>query len=205
MSKVEEKVNSRFRQCSLLQYQTGTYPDGKLFDIDRTSRSRKEGSNPFKNLTSCIRNSNSHHSSNFAPFSLLYNECSLAAISSWAAKSKCREKSNTMDKPFKYQPVPAPCYRKCNICTKFGHYDSECQSMKEKDIIHIANETSQQESKQAEALENEFAQDKLPRKHPENSHPTDSNQSSASFTRGIEKRMYFPSRYKLLYLLSISS
>lgn len=50
------------------------------------------------------------------PMSLLYNECSLVAISNWVAGSS----------PPLAVLLGDACYRRCLICKKWGHYESEC-------------------------------------------------------------------------------
>jgi hypothetical protein len=50
--------------------------------------------------------------------SLLYNECSLIAISNWVAGSIA---------PLSSLPID-PGFRQCLVCQKWGHYESECTS-----------------------------------------------------------------------------
>lgn len=48
--------------------------------------------------------------------SLLYNECSLVAISNWVSGSTSSLSGLLVD----------PAYRRCLVCKKWGHYESEC-------------------------------------------------------------------------------
>ena len=81
----------------------------------------------------------------FTPVSLLFNECSIAAISSWAAKEQDTAGEKLERNSIRYRPVPAPCFRKCNICKKWGHYDSECEEKDNVDILRLAMGLKQQQ------------------------------------------------------------
>ena len=60
----------------------------------------------------------------FVPFPLQYNECSLTALSRWAAEAP----ADTTTSSF---PVSTSSFRKCMQCHRFGHYEMECEEMKE--------------------------------------------------------------------------
>jgi len=81
----------------------------------------------------------------FEPLALKYNECSLSAISRWAATRedrKCtkdeQEKNNTMDPTTFHRPTALPPFRRCNSCGKWGHYNIECDHLCEKEILQLA-------------------------------------------------------------------
>jgi len=84
------------------------------------------------------------HCEGFKPFQLLFNECSLGAIATWVSHDQQKDTNNSNRNVCLYQPVPAPSLRLCKICKKWGHYDSECEEIKENDIIQLANQTMTQ-------------------------------------------------------------
>ena len=95
------------------------------------------------------KESESDTASNFQPFSLLYNECSLTAISNWASrggKNNIDESNeqNTADSRTFHRPVASPMFRRCVHCNDWGHYDTECTKLCEKDAIQLAASTRTQ-------------------------------------------------------------
>jgi len=60
----------------------------------------------------------------FAPITLQYNECSLTALSRWAAEAPADTTASSY-------PVSSSSFRKCMQCHRFGHYEMECEEMKE--------------------------------------------------------------------------
>ena len=88
----------------------------------------------------------------FIPFTLEYNECSIAAISSWLGRHDGSEKrGNRIDKsvpasramPYD-RPIVAPMFRKCHLCKLFGHYEIECNLLKDEDVLELAQRTKAQ-------------------------------------------------------------
>lgn len=68
------------------------------------------------------------------PFSLEYNECSIACIAAWASKT---DGENSGQAKRVFTTVPA-MFRKCQICESYGHYEIECKSMTEDDALELA-------------------------------------------------------------------
>lgn len=78
----------------------------------------------------------------FEPFSLVYNECSMVALSQWSIlqTNQSRRKSS------RYVPVPCPkpSFRSCSFCGLWGHYDMECQRLSNAQTISLSKEISAQ-------------------------------------------------------------
>ena len=85
---------------------------------------------------------------NYRPFSLLYNECSLTAISNWACRGAniTDEEQNTADSRTFHRPVASPTFRRCMHCNCWGHYDTECTRLCETDVIQLAESTEIQKT-----------------------------------------------------------
>jgi len=82
-------------------------------------------------------------------FALHYNECSLAAVASWACSQTSTSATNHQKKEISprngehtstrkrkkinsemfYRPAPSRTFRKCMICFGYGHYELECQQL----------------------------------------------------------------------------
>ena len=86
---------------------------------------------------------------NFIPFALEYNESSITAISTWLGKQVHGDKKgNRIDnvgsdsRSNQYdRPTVAPMFRKCSVCKRFGHYEIECNELKEEQILDLARRT----------------------------------------------------------------
>mmetsp|Transcript_48921 Transcript_48921/g.73967 ORF Transcript_48921/g.73967 Transcript_48921/m.73967 type:complete len:556 (-) Transcript_48921:7-1674(-) len=90
-------------------------------------------------------------SSSYEPFALKYNECSIAAISKWAAggiydkfAQEAHDKSITMDSSVFSYPAASPFFKRCFSCGNWGHYDIECDYLAENDIMQLAPSTKVQ-------------------------------------------------------------
>ena len=85
----------------------------------------------------------------FSPFSIKFNECSLFAISHWAAKSSFSNDSEEVkDEVTKqYYPAPDVKLRKCNVCNLWGHYDIECDRMTKSDVFYFSDALQNQSTK----------------------------------------------------------
>ena len=88
--------------------------------------------------------------------SLMYNECSLAAISKWSIppdstfdtqvqqplqQDKDKKKNCNLKRVCRV-PVASTTFRKCMACNKFGHYEVECEQIAQKRIrsaVEISN------------------------------------------------------------------
>ncbi|KAL9179606.1 hypothetical protein ACHAXT_008896 [Thalassiosira profunda] len=85
-------------------------------------------------------------------FSLVYNECSLAAMANWAMLDlpqiastdskgnaqweKCKgeqERRRASDTAQHEAVIPAPMFHLCGVCGGFGHYEVECEVLQERD------------------------------------------------------------------------
>jgi hypothetical protein len=83
----------------------------------------------------------------FAPFSLEYNECSMEAIATWAAKAtwtakeKAKPYKTSTDTPPVDRPTVPSLFRKCQVCGSYGHYEIECNKMTEEYALDLAHET----------------------------------------------------------------
>ena len=81
----------------------------------------------------------------FVPFSLIYNECSMAGIAAWALQNNgAKEKNSTAV----HCPAPAGMFRKCSHCHRWGHYDSECQELSSEVTIELCREIKVQKTLQ---------------------------------------------------------
>lgn len=95
-------------------------------------------------------------SAQFAPFALVYNECSLAAISKWTERGELsreqveeEEKLRTMDSVLFDRPAAPPFFRLCSVCKKWGHYDIECQELTKESSIELSREIKVQKTLRA--------------------------------------------------------
>jgi hypothetical protein len=78
-------------------------------------------------------------------FSILYNECSVTALSRWAAGSHV-VKSCSVEGDW-LVPTTSSKFRLCSICGLFGHFEVECKSMDDKTLLQtVAPEIRQQTS-----------------------------------------------------------
>ena len=81
------------------------------------------------------------------PFTLMYNECSLGAISKWAARGDHKwtkeeqDKHDTMGTASFHQPVAETVFRRCTCCGRWGHLELECDLLKEKDMLRLSQST----------------------------------------------------------------
>ena len=68
----------------------------------------------------------------FKPFTLMYNECSISTIASWAFQQHDKEEEHKNRKQkinYYYQPAASSAFRQCGICKTFGHYEVECEEL----------------------------------------------------------------------------
>lgn len=133
-------VPSRYRRQSAISL--------SLDQLESQAYSRYMSEVHPNTITQNLNNPNQKDSSNVESFSLMFNECSLAALSCWAATNskkgtgKFRREVQTCGsiKLRLYRvPVPSANGRYCHICGRWGHYDVECDQMKEADLPLFAS------------------------------------------------------------------
>ena len=85
----------------------------------------------------------------FSTCSIKFNECTLFAISHWAAQSSLSSSFKEKNKKEKKECCPAPdvSLRKCNVCNRWGHYDVECDKMTKSDVLYYSNALRNQSTK----------------------------------------------------------
>ena len=114
------------------------------FEPDISSKRRKICDLPDEKKT---ENKQEDSSGRYIPISLQYNECSLAAISKWSARSSDAYKSGT-SREYKnvtdsnasfFRPSPSVFFRKCSVCQCWGHYEIECEQASSKDILKLSS------------------------------------------------------------------
>ena len=71
------------------------------------------------------------------PFTLLYNECSMSTLSSWAFQQATEDHTarDMRKMNFYYQPAAAVSFRQCGMCRQFGHYEVECEELARRHIL----------------------------------------------------------------------
>jgi hypothetical protein len=90
----------------------------------------------------------------FTPFTLEYNECSISAIARWGRKGspdkagqppKNSKKAWTDTMPHD-RPAVSALFRKCTVCSRYGHYEIECNELlkDEKALLALAHKTKMQ-------------------------------------------------------------
>lgn len=76
------------------------------------------------------------------PLTILYNDCSLAAISKWATKGGTPAHgdaySPTCTKHIQRCPVARTILRRCSVCREFGHFETECSNADDNAILRLA-------------------------------------------------------------------
>lgn len=90
----------------------------------------------------------------YETISLVYNECSIAAITAWTlrpdtpfdlSQAEMTEKKRALDAKQYNQPAASPLFRRCSICCKFGHYDVQCDALASPEKLKaLAKETRKQ-------------------------------------------------------------
>ena len=96
----------------------------QILNQDRDIQSAKDSSN-------LIKSKKLNGKTIFSTVTIKFNECSIFAISHWAAKSSFPDNFEDERNRLKreYYPAPDVSLRKCNICNRWGHYDIECDRM----------------------------------------------------------------------------
>ncbi len=103
----------------------------------------------------------------FRKFSLVYNECSMAAIGTWVWSNNPssvagtntihnnKTKTTTMTTPhaplpWRNKPTAAVTFRRCTLCDRYGHYEMECPTLEQDEVatIQLARELNLQTSRQ---------------------------------------------------------
>jgi hypothetical protein len=88
----------------------------------------------------------------FKPFTLLYNECSISAVSSWAFQQPetTGDETPIMRKMnYFYQPTAGIPFRQCGICRMFGHYEVECEELAQRNMNGNATQKGQRVEQRA--------------------------------------------------------
>jgi hypothetical protein len=113
--------------------------------IVHTSSGRKNMNSPRNDSTQ--ENTMNPERTSYALYTVLYNECSLAALANWAmldysSKKKGRlSADNKKTKKHKKPRVnhtsqqqlefPSPMFHLCGVCGGFGHYEVECELLQQ--------------------------------------------------------------------------
>jgi hypothetical protein len=95
-----------------------------------------------------------HSEQTFTPFALEYNECSISAITLWGRKGSAVEAGQPPENSRKAwtdpvqndRPAVSALFRKCTVCSRYGHYEIECSEMlkDETALLALAQKTKMQ-------------------------------------------------------------
>jgi hypothetical protein len=112
--------------------------------IVHTSSGRKNINSPRNDSTQ--ENNTNPERTSYALYTVLYNECSLAALANWAMLDNSSKKKdrlsadNKKTKKHKKPRVnhtsqqlefPSPMFHLCGVCGGFGHYEVECELLQQ--------------------------------------------------------------------------
>jgi hypothetical protein len=133
-----------------------SYSSRSLQDLEHLVNANFLESKLYKDISrETLASPNQQHPENIVtPFALEYNECSISAITRWGRKGsagktgKPPENSKTAwtDTMQHDRPAVSALFRKCTVCSRYGHYEIECNELlkNETALLALAQKTKMQ-------------------------------------------------------------
>jgi hypothetical protein len=133
-----------------------SYSSRSLHNLEHLVNANFLESRLYKDTASeSVASPNQQHSEKiFTPFALEYNECSISAITRWGRKVSAGKAGQPPEKSKKVwtdtmphdRPAVSALFRKCTVCSRYGHYEIECNELMNdaESLLALAQKTKMQ-------------------------------------------------------------